>query len=258
MAHVTPGGLGRRVPTDFKHIEKYPIRQLALPQPITVNKTLTLPRWHWNHDQGSEGACVGFGTTMMMAILNESQRRANKTRPYAVRYDPWWLWDRAKEIDEWPETHPGDGNGTSVRAACDVARDAGLVRYRYTSKLLAHILGNPTLPNLDEGISTYRWATDVDQMRACIAAGIPISIGVNWYSSFDTPQRVSGEWWIGRGHLGSLRGGHCVCIYGASDKRQAFRVKNSWGKNYPLIWLPYVTMARLLLEQGEACIVTDR
>lgn len=258
-AHPENNGLGRRVPTDFDHLSKYTIRAALAPVGIErVEKVLRLPWWHWTHDQGSEGACVGFGTSMMMAILNTQQNRDAKLPPYTVRYDPWWLWDRAKEIDEWDDTNPGDPNGTSVRAACEIARTLGLVRYKYTSKLLER-LGFQGSPDVVNGISTYRWANTVDEMRACIAAGSPISIGVNWYANFDRPERLSnGEDWIGRGDLGAIRGGHCVCVYGASDRRQAFRVKNSWGRGYPLVWLPYATMERLLGEYGEACIVTDR
>jgi hypothetical protein len=35
-------------------------------------------------------------------------------------------------------------------------------------------------------------------------------------------------------------------------------VKNSWGRAYPLVWLPYAAMERLLKEDGEATLVTDR
>lgn len=255
-----PGGLGRRVPTDFKHVEKYPLRALGLTTSMEVNRILPLPFWHPTHDQGFNGACEGFGNTMMMAVLNMAQRRAANTRPYTVRYDPWWLWDEAKKIDEWDDTNPGDDNGTSGRAACEVMQKRGLIRYKYASTLLSHVLGDPTCPDLAEGIDTYRWATDVDQMRAGVSHGLPIALGVNWYENFDDPvQRSDGSWWIGQtSNIGQIRGGHCVCVYGASDRRQAFRVKNSWGRSYPLIWVPYSTMGRLLVEQGEACLVTDR
>lgn len=267
MAFFTPrpieaGGLGRRVPTDFKHVEKYPLRTLAgdFRTPLVINDVLALPWWHSTHDQGSEGACVGFGGAMMMAIANSAQRRAEGTRPYTVRYDPWWLWDRSKEIDEWPETQPGDDNGTSVRASCEIARTLGLVRLRFAARQPDYSDTSSKVALPEHGISAYRWATNVDEMRAAIANGLPVSIGVNWYSNFDRPlQRSNGEWWIGEsGDLGHIRGGHCVCVYGASDKRQAFRIKNSWGKGYPLVWLPYSTMARLLVEYGEAAIITDR
>jgi len=45
------------------------------------------------------------------------------------------------------------------------------------------------------------------------AKPVPVTIGVNWYENFDEPVKDSrGRWWIGRGPLGSIRGGHCVCL----------------------------------------------
>jgi len=74
------------------------------------------PEEWWNfYDQGSEGACVGFGWSRCQSILNKEL--------YGAR----WLWDRSKEIDQWPETNPGDNNGTSVRSAGDVLAKSGHV-----------------------------------------------------------------------------------------------------------------------------------
>jgi hypothetical protein len=166
------------------------------------------------------------------------------------RYDPRWLWDRAKERDEWPETNPGDDNGTSVRAGYSVLSALGHVRVvnRHDSPV-----------DLRQGINEYRWATSVDEMRTAIAGSMPMAIGVNWYHDFDFPVSVNGEHWIGKnaGKLGAIRGGHCLAVYGASDKRQAFALKNSWGREYPLVWLPYKTMSRLLAEDGEVGVVTS-
>lgn len=268
MANITTGGLGRRVPEDFEHVKKYPLSAFVAETPDTVEHILYLPWWHRNHDQGHEGACVGFGTSMMMAITNTHQNQeANLKRPWTRRYDPWWLWDEAKKIDEWDDTNPGDDEGTSVRAACEVSRVSGLVRVTPVSEQPVHQLGIGT-PSPAEGVGAYRWAHTVDEMRAGIANGLPISIGVSWYENFDGPVWRGGDsagWWIGvdsSGHpttdLGDVRGGHCVCIYGASDRRQAFRVKNSWGPEYPLVWLPYGIMNRLLSDDGEAALITDR
>lgn len=230
--------LGRREPTDWEHVEKHPYSAIAPCTVATVNKTLRLPWWHWKHDQGAEGACVGHGSSMMMSLLNNSER-----------YDPFWLWNESKEIDEWPDTNPGDDNGTSVRASCDVLRKQG------------HTLWKKNKPLIAAGIQSNRWATSVDEMRTALSQGIPCSIGVNWYELFDEPvKKPNGEWWIdpSASSLGKVRGGHCVCIYGASDRRKAFRMKNSWGKSYPLVWVPYEYMDTLLDEYGECTLITDR
>ena len=78
--------------------------------------------------------------------------------------------------------------------------------------------------------------------------------------ALDWRNRLGREWFIGRDrdNLGRMRGGHAVCLYGASDRRQAVKIVNSWGMAYPLVWLGYETLQRLLNEYGEATIVTDR
>lgn len=227
--------LGRNTRNQNEHILKYPYSAVAPPTVDYVYNILRLPKWHKEHDQGSEGACVGFGTSMMMSLVNRK------------RYDPWWLWRRARLTDGWPDNDDlSESEGTWVNSACEVLRTEG------------HVIYNTSNPDITQGISKYRWATTVDQMRTALASGIPISIGIDWYSNFDEPVYKNQQYWIGLGDLGSIRGGHCVCIYGASDPKQAFRVKNSWGSSYPQVWLPYKVMQKLLYQEGEACLITDR
>lgn len=240
--------LGRALPPDFSHIKKYPYRAAA---PFKVEKKLKLPYWHKSWDQGREGACVGFGCSMMLSIINEYQARKSLVKPYVHTYNARWLWNEAKKIDQWPDTNPGDDNGTSVRAAMDVLRDQGHVRIKRR-------VDQPVA--LDQGIQENRWATTVDDIRAAINNDIPVAIGVNWYSNFYAENLVKKgkETWITDGDLGYVAGGHAVCLVGASDHRQAFLIKNSWGADYPLVWIPYKVMERLLKEEGEATLVTDR
>lgn len=240
--------LGRRTPTDWDHVSRYPVRHLAA-APTVVNKVLKDSASWWDfYDQGAEGSCVGFGSSRMMSILNRQR--------YAAR----WLYGEAQLVDEWTDTPPAEG--TSVRAAMDVLRAKGHSRVWR---------GNARPPALSEGIAENRWATTVDEIRFSISQDVPVTLGINWYSNFDAPARqparldlggnvaASGDWWIGRGVLGSVRGGHAICCVAASDRRQAVALANSWGRSYPRkVWLPYATLGRLLHEDGEATLVTDR
>jgi len=261
--------LGRFIPDDWRHVEKYPLRAVMAETVATVEETLALPYWHWSHDQGEEGSCVGHGCVMERAITNTAQNKGQGMWRPGRRYDPLDLWNRAKLIDPWPETNPGDDNGTSVRAGYDVLRTVGPRIIAVNGIILSSETGLPEVsdkryaPELAEGVVRTRWAQNVDELRSGLSAGIPVTIGVNWYAGLERFTRKPGpfattEHWIGEGDLGRIRGGHCVCLYGASDKRQAFKVKNSWGRGYPLVWLPYRTMQRLLDEDGEAALATDR
>lgn len=48
-------------------------------------------------------------------------------------------------------------------------------------------------------------------LGAEIPKGTPVEFGIPWYSNFDNPQKdASGRYWIGKGALGSIRGGHAI------------------------------------------------
>jgi hypothetical protein len=248
--------LDRRIPTDFTHAEKYPARRHAVlsETPATVELILNVPRQYRNSmDQRQDGACVGFSQSWMMSILNRQL------------YDALWLYREAQLIDEWTDTPPAEG--TSLRAGFDVLREKGHCRVR---------AGKTKAPVLDAGIAANRWATSVDEVRAAIASGIPVNFGVNWYRQFSNPEQMPRlddegvpltefgirrfDWYIGNvPHWGPIDGGHAITCVGASDRRQALALCNTWGFAYPfLVWLPYASAQRLLGESGEAGIVTDR
>lgn len=247
--------LGRRQPPDLKHVERYPLsallldpaHELHIPPPGT-EKSLGLPWWWKQHDQGVEGSCVGFGSSAMMSITNRYQRLQATGKSVTYRYAARWLYGEAQLVDEWSDTPPGEG--TSVRASCQILNERGHRRVQ------AGVEGVETAAH---GIAAYRWATGVDEIRAAIYAGLAVSIGVNWYQAFDNVGVKDGERWVGIwGSLGAIRGGHCVCLYRMSDRRQAFMLMNSWGDAYPPVWLPYTVMERLLSEWGEAAVIVDR
>jgi hypothetical protein len=235
--------LGRKVPTDWKHVEKYPFSALEPKTPTVVNRVLRLPPFHTTWDQNGYGACEGFGNSMMMTITNFYQTK------HWIKYDPMWLWRQAKAIDEWPETTPEDNEGTSGRAACEVLRTQGHCVVRY---------GKTSPPSLAQGIEAYRWATTVDEIRAAIRDYKAVALGINWWSEFDYPVKdQDGSYWIGRRNWSRIRGGHDICIYGMQDRIQAAFIKNSW-KGYPPVRIHYDALQMLLDQEGEAALITDR
>jgi hypothetical protein len=237
MGHDRARGLGRRVPEDWKHVEKYPYSALIAQTVRSVERTLPLLPYALPYDQGRTHGCVGYSSSWMMSLLN---RRL---------YAPKWLWNEAKLVDPYTATRPGDTKETTVRAAMDVLRAQGHRR----------VYGGRELdPRRGEGITENRWAITVDEIRTSIARGVPVVLGITWYSSFDAPERVGRNWWIGRGPLGRRRGGHAMCIYRASDALDAVGIVNSWGPEYPRVLMSYDLLGRLLEEDGEATLVTDR
>ena len=234
-------------------MDRYPIPAQLRSAPVKVEVELDLPPWHQQHDQGSEGACVGFGTSMALWILNmeESKRQGTAFDP-STRYDPWWLWREARLADEWPDNDDSSvSEGTFVRAACDVLRVRG------------HCVLKDDQTGAEDrlaGILKNVWArtTYAPQSTGAFLARLECA-----GTAGSTTRRRKTESWIGDDGVGRVRGGHCVCIYGASDDREAVKLKNSWGTNYPEVCLPYDVLERELQdspEEGEAevTLFTDR
>jgi hypothetical protein len=140
----------------------------------------------------------------MMSLLNRK------------RYDARWLWDWAKATDEWTQTNPGDDEGTSVRAACDILRSRGHVAWSDAYKGRSYKQRDKEEPASGEGIGVYRWAKTVDEV-------------------------------------------HNILKSPANDAVGAVRILNSWGRGYPhRVWMPDETLQRLIDEDGEVALVTDR
>jgi hypothetical protein len=176
-----------------------------------VHRYQDTTNWYKFYNQGHEGACVGFGSSRMMTLLNR--------RLYFGR----WLWDRAKEIDPWAETKPGDDNGTSVDAAMQVLKASGHVTWKPSyEEINTDGEGADAYPRSGlaadalEGIQTYRWAKTTDQVLDALKSPANIRVG-------------------------------------------AVRILNSWGTDYPQrVWMPGETLQRLIDEDGEVALVTDR
>jgi hypothetical protein len=225
--------LGRRRPSDWRHVERYPLRGALDAAPANVPGVLGI-NWYTNFDRPvRDGTRYWIGRGSLGSIRGG---HAICVKPYSVtddtawwafydqgdegacvgfscsrmmtllnrrRYDAPWLYGEAQRTDEFPDTPPAEG--TSVRAGCEVLRTEGTRRVR---------AGSSSPADSAEGIAAYRWATSWDEVRA--AAGVPAS--------------VAGVPFV-----------------------------NSWGRSYPhIVYLADEAGARVLDEDGEFAIVTDR
>lgn len=231
-------GLGVRPSPDVEHIEKYPLAPVLGAAPERVEAEVALPdRYRAFYDQGAKNACVGFSVSQMATIHNRTQ------------FDPWWLWDRAKERDPWPDTNPGDNNGTDINAALAVLkkrghREDGALRARKKWRILR-----------------YRWLVDTSEVRHALGKGRPVVVATSWYSSMAEPEFRNGEFWMPKEPAGSFHGYHAYLIEAWSDARNAARTPNSWGHEYPRTWIPAELLDGLLsgrLGWANAAVAWDR
>jgi hypothetical protein len=224
--------LGRRPPTDDKHIQQYGLTLQTVPvkptpvvlginwysafdDPEPINGKYWIGRGQdWGSIRGGHAICVKPASIVDTAGWYTYYDQGNEgscvgfssSRMMSLlnrkRYDAEWLYHEAQRLDEWPGE---DYDGTSVRAGMDVLRTEGHRRK----------LGPFTLPvEAGNGISANYWATNVVEVLACLH------------------DDVNGD---------------------------AVTLVNSWGRSYPhYVHLPLDALARLLREDGEATVAIDK
>ncbi len=241
---MTVRSLGRLVPSDFDHVDKYPMRRLAAP-PAVCERTIGLSStWRRIYDQGATSMCVGYSS---------SQERSLSER---ITFDPIWLYRQCKNRDSIPNE-----DGTYLRVAYDVLRDIGPVPI---------IGGKASQPDPALGVERNEWARSITDIRAAIQAGKVCVMGSNWYERMFEPVKRGTMYWLpeGTADLGRLAGGHAYALNRVSDRYEAFGTPNSWGlsdrdwhpneRGWPVTMIPYSLIERLLAEDGECVLVIDR
>ena len=220
-----------RIPHFDERSKQYPIRTLLPPTVTRTKKIWAVPPDVL--DQGSEGACVGFGWSGELAAtpVTAKELPGSPTIDNAYALD---VYHRAQAEDRamgnnWPE-------GASVLAGAKAVTKLNL-------------------------ITEYRWAFGIDDAIDAIVGHGPVVLGIPWYESMFSPDA--------RGYLtvgGSVAGGHCLVAYGYMPNdpvtgSDTIWLRNSWGPGWGANGTAYIRtrdLSRLLSEDGEACIPTDR
>jgi hypothetical protein len=228
--------LDRLIPTDFRHIAKYPLQAAPAlydrPVPVIAGTNwygwMSEPRY----DPSDRRWWIGRGITDWGRVegghcyVLKPEGVADLTSWWSwydqgvegkcvgfgcaramtlvdrVKIDPHRIYTEAQKIDEWEGE---DYSGTSVRAGLDILRRDGAAAVR------GRKVGIPTLLH---GVKANRWATTVDEL----------------YAVLDSPRL---------------------------ERQGAVALLNSWGRGYPHItYLAAERMQRLLDEYGEASCFT--
>jgi hypothetical protein len=207
---MAAGCLGRRAPTSWEHVDRYPLSALSAAEtptcvPVTIginwysnfdNPVGDGTRWWIGRDHKNLGSirgghCVCIrpssvvdsiawwdfydqGAEGACAGFGSSRMMTLLNRK---RYTARWLWDWAKAVDEWADTNPGDDNGTSVKAAMDVLRLRGHVPWQASYADMDYKQRDALAPHAADGISANRWATTVDQIRPVLASPLQEKLG---------------------------------------------------------------------------------
>ena len=175
-------------------------------------------------DQGSEGACVGFGWAHELAARPAIVTNITNDVGRLIYHD-------AQRVDEWP----GEAyEGTSVLAGAKTVQARGFMQ-------------------------SYHWCFSLDELVLAVGYQGPVVMGTWWNEGmFDTDD--DGRFTDAQ-VTSDHAGGHCWLVRGVSLKRSEFLCRNSWGPDWGLYGdfrLTFSQMDHLLHDQGEACVPEGR
>lgn len=217
-------GLGRRRSADEQD-QRFPIRKLLRAEPARREYRYWWPEGWWGNQQNTP-QCVAYA---WLHLLEDGPiTQIPKRRGAGPVFDPGNLYRSAQRVDEWEGQ---DYDGTSVRAGAKVLQRRKI-------------------------IDSYWWAWSLEALVDAVLTLGPVVVGTNWYMDMFLPDRD------GRARVsGTLVGGHAYVVNGVNVKKEIVRIKNSWGRHWGRrghALLSFDDMARLLREDGEACIAMER
>lgn len=176
-------------------------------------------------DQGGEGSCVAWGTTYAARSITWVK---NHSAPYDLSvniFSPEYVYNQIK-------VKPSCGSGAYTTTALNLLTSQGVCTWNsmpYSDNSCS------TMPNATQKTEagTYKvtsYATvaiKVSAIKAQLASGFPVIVA----GLVDKNFMYLGNGAVLTKRKGSL-GGHCYCVVGYDDAKNAFKFQNSWGPTW--------------------------
>ncbi len=198
---------------------------------VPASRDLREPWWKIA-DQGSTGSCVGWASSD--SVLRWHFVKAGRLAK-AELLSPRFQWMAAKETDEFT-TRPTtflEADGTSLKAALDIARKYGAVRDSVlpfaSGKLYAGDVKTFYALAAQLKITAYfNLGRDLQGWKAWLATKGPILTRLGVDATWDGAATTNGD--LDVYEPATVRGGHAVALVGYTADR--FIVRNSWGTSW--------------------------
>ena len=207
--------LGRHIEHDPRSL-KFAAERAAALTSVTHDAT-GLPL-----NQGQIGSCTANALCGALDSAPDYTAGPPLTEQNAIQ-----LYERETQLEGKP--YPPNDPGGSGLMVCKAAQQLGM-------------------------ISSYQHAFGIDHALGALVLR-PVITGINWYTSFDTPDPSSGLVEIASG--ATVRGGHEVVADGIDADQQLIWLWNSWGTGWGLsgrFCMSFATWDQLLQERGDVTV----
>lgn len=230
-------GLIFEAPEAYAAFPKLERHRAFLPERIDLSARFPTPG-----DQGEQGSCVGwavgYAARSYYAVIREGRSRNQRD---AIP-SPAYIYGAIKL--------PGNcDTGSLITRALDLlTRDGALslARYPYSDRQCPAPI---RVASPQFRIANWRALTigQIDDAKGALAKGHPVIIGSRLTAEF---KRLRGDVvWNGQGAVEP--GGHAMALVGYDERRQAFKLINSWGTKWGdggFGWISYDAYRRLVVQ----------
>lgn len=205
---------------------------LALPPRASVRSG-----WPKVYDQGSLGSCTAMSVCALFDFVRKKQKAKFLSPSKLFTY--YWARHRIDSV--------GYDSGAMIRDAIKSLVVEGVCRELNWPYIISKFKVKPSAALMrqaekQQALDYFRINNKrLEDMKACLAAGYPFTIGISIYSNFP---------WDGKRTVpmpsGSDEGGHAIDIDEYDDSDRTFGWRNSWGvsfgnKGYGKIPYEYLT-----------------
>lgn len=178
-------------------------------------------------NQGSEGSCVAFGTTYAARSLDwYIDYTPTASWNYDDIYSPSYVYNQIKLTKNC-------GSGTYVVYGLNLLKSQGVCTWNEMPYIDGQCSAMPNTTQKSEAaafkIASYATVMiNANTIKTYLALNKPVIVAGPVNMAFET---------LGNGQIlgqfkGKSLGGHCYCLVGYDDSKNAFKFQNSWGTSW--------------------------
>ena len=213
--------------------------------PLFVNITSPTPG-----DQGGEGSCVAWGTTYAGRSIDWYITKKNTSYSESTNiFSPEYVYNQIKATSSC-------SSGAYVKSGLDLLKSQGVCTWAsmpYTD------VSCSTMPEdwqkaeaANYKISSYNRVTiTTNTIKTYLASNKPVIVAgpVNYAFVHLVRDQVLGKF------TGNSLGGHCYCLVGYDNAKNAFKFQNSWGPNWSSQGFGWISYTYIKSWWQEAYVV---
>ena len=186
-------------------------------------------------DQWQTGSCTGNAIAGAIDLIDK------RTQNLTMRVSRLFIYYQERLLE-------GDitsDNGAYIRDGIKACNQIGAPQETLWPFVISKLTSNPSASAYADAahrkVTKYTKCAGFSDVKNALAAGTPVVIGFNVYSSFETIGS-NGIMPFPNTATETLLGGHACCLVGYNDANNWFIARNSWGTNWGAegyFYMPY-------------------